>query len=280
MLKSLDLVASYCIIDDILKHLGIKTDPRAKLSDSEIITLGLYASFYCGGNHEKAMYQMRKAGEISTTLDKSRLCRRLHLLPFLIRPIFEVISEIWINGVCERTFIIDSTPVPLCDNIRIIRQRITDKPGMRGYQASFRRYFFGVKVQMITTSNGIPIDYMITTGSVHDNKAFKAMELNLPPESTLIGDNAYADEEHKQQLLEDFAILLKTPLRSNSTKKAKEIYSKSLTAARKRIESVFSALKGLFPRKIHATTLKGFLLKIEYFILTFQLHKSTPLLAT
>lgn len=280
MSKPLDLVASYCITDDILKFLGVKSDPRAKLADSEIIIIGIYAAFYSGGNHEKAMYQLKEAGHINNTIDKSRLSRRLHLLSFVLPTIFSAIRELWINAVCERTFIVDSTPIPTCDNIRIERQRLCGDDIKRGYQASFHRYFFGIKVQMVTTSNGVPVDYIITSGNVHDSKAFKSMELNLPQESILLGDSAYGDASYQQTLWDELAIVLKTPSKSNSKKKKDDTSEKIINAGRKRIESMFSSLKGLFPRKIHATTFNGFLLKIEYFILTFQLHNSTHLLAT
>lgn len=42
---------------------------------------------------------------------------------------------------------------------------------------------------------------------------------------------------------------------------------------RKGIETTFSMLKGLFLRKIHAATFKGFLLKILMFIIGFAFNK-------
>jgi hypothetical protein len=43
---------------------------------------------------------------------------------------------------------------------------------------------------------------------------------------------------------------------------------------RKRIETTFSELKGLFPSKIHAVTLRGFLIKVLLFLLAFQINKA------
>lgn len=42
---------------------------------------------------------------------------------------------------------------------------------------------------------------------------------------------------------------------------------------RKGIETTFSMTKGLFLRKIHAVTFKGFLLKIVMFIVAFTFNK-------
>jgi uncharacterized membrane protein len=41
---------------------------------------------------------------------------------------------------------------------------------------------------------------------------------------------------------------------------------------RKGIETTFSMLKGLFLRKIHAVTFKGFLIKILMFIMAFTFN--------
>ncbi len=44
---------------------------------------------------------------------------------------------------------------------------------------------------------------------------------------------------------------------------------------RKGIETSFSEIKALFPRKIHAVTFEGFLLKLVMFILAFTINKLT-----
>ena len=43
---------------------------------------------------------------------------------------------------------------------------------------------------------------------------------------------------------------------------------------RKRIETTFSEITGLFPRKIHAVTIQGFILKIVLFIFAYSLNRA------
>ncbi len=43
---------------------------------------------------------------------------------------------------------------------------------------------------------------------------------------------------------------------------------------RKRIETTFSEITNLFPRKIHAVTAQGFILKIVLFIFAYALSRS------
>ncbi|HKP72793.1 MAG TPA: IS982 family transposase, partial [Pyrinomonadaceae bacterium] len=43
---------------------------------------------------------------------------------------------------------------------------------------------------------------------------------------------------------------------------------------RKRLETVFSQIKAMFPRHIHATSFRGFLLKVSLFVIAFALDKA------
>jgi hypothetical protein len=43
---------------------------------------------------------------------------------------------------------------------------------------------------------------------------------------------------------------------------------------RRRIETVFGEISKLFPKKIHATTLSGFVLKISLFLFAYQVDKA------
>ncbi|ACP21067.1 hypothetical protein Aasi_1813 [Candidatus Amoebophilus asiaticus 5a2] len=40
----------------------------------------------------------------------------------------------------------------------------------RGYKASMSRYFYGIKVQLVTTSSDIPVEFSIVAGSQADVK--------------------------------------------------------------------------------------------------------------
>jgi hypothetical protein len=43
---------------------------------------------------------------------------------------------------------------------------------------------------------------------------------------------------------------------------------------RRRIETVFGEITKMFPKKIHATTLAGFILKISLFLFAYQVDKA------
>ena len=53
---NINIVAIFCIVDDVLKNLGLKDDVRAQASNSEIITIAILLAFlFFGGNFKKAL---------------------------------------------------------------------------------------------------------------------------------------------------------------------------------------------------------------------------------
>ena len=54
-----------------------------------------------------------------------------------------------------------------------------------GYDASKREYFHEFKaavvlLTLLITGEGIPVEFLMTAGSIHDNIMFQVMEINLP----------------------------------------------------------------------------------------------------
>lgn len=99
-------------------------------------------------------------------LEKSRFNRRLHRLSMLINDLFHQVGMI-LKQISETTeYLLDSFPVPICDNIRIFNVRLIQSEQFRGYIASKKRYFYGVRVQLLTTKTGIPVEFVFLPGSL------------------------------------------------------------------------------------------------------------------
>ncbi len=95
---------------------------------------------------------------ISNMLEKSRFNRRLHDVDMLINDLFHQIGMILKETSDCTEYLLDSFAVPICDNIRIFQVKILKSEDYRGYTASKKRYFYGVKVQLLTTKSGIPVE--------------------------------------------------------------------------------------------------------------------------
>jgi len=87
----------------------------------------------------------------------SSLARLSDLLHLVFHRLGDALKELNV----ESRYVIDSFLVPVCDNIRIRRCRLTgefaDAEQFRGVVASKRRFFYGVRVQVMVTIEGVPV---------------------------------------------------------------------------------------------------------------------------
>ena len=263
----------FCLIDDLLKKSNHYEDSRRQVSDSEVITTAIVSALYFGGHHDKARQFMKMTGMIPVMLDKSRFNRSLHGVAELIYSLFIQIGYYFKHASCEMSYVLDSFPVAVCDNIRIINAKIIKGKQWHGRQTSMHRYFYGVKVQLLVTKDGIPVEFGFVASSEHDSQALKKLPLELPAQSEVFADSAYTNYEIEDRLMEADLIALKVHRKSNAKRKDSLGAAFIKGSMRKRIETTISEIKGLFLRKLHAVTFKGWLLKISLFIFAFTLNK-------
>jgi hypothetical protein len=172
-------------------------------------------------------------------------------------------------------YVLDSFPVAVCDNIRISRSKIITGRQWRGKHCSMRRYFYGVKVQVLTTADGIPVEFCFVPGSESDVKALGKLPMAVASESQIYADAAYIDYQVEDDLQQAEHIRLLVARKSNSKRADEPCLAYLKEQMRKGIETAFSSIKALFLRKIHAVTFKGFLIKLLLFLLAFTLNKLT-----
>lgn len=217
---------------------------------------------------------MTELGLMRRRLSRSRLNRRLHRLSDLINLTFHRFGSILKDLNWESRYLLDSFPVALCDNIRIARCRIVRDERFRGYLTSKRRYFYSVRVQVITRCDGVPVEFCMLPGKFADIEGLAQLPLDLPPEAHLIADSAYTQFEWEEYLRETQNLRLLVVAKSNTRRNIEPRLEESKKLFRKQIETAFGELMKLFPKKIHVTSLKGFILKISLFLLAFQIDKA------
>ncbi|GAA6619690.1 hypothetical protein NUACC26_055040 [Scytonema sp. NUACC26] len=97
----------------------------------------------------------------------------------LINDLFHQIGMILKETSDCTEYLLDSFPVLMCDNIRIFNVRLIKSEEYRGYIASKKRYFYGVKIQLLTTRSGIPVEFVFLPGSASDVRALNALRFSL-----------------------------------------------------------------------------------------------------
>jgi hypothetical protein len=260
------IVVIFCLCDDILKGLHHHEDKQCKMSDAEVMTTSLVAAVFFGGNMETACVFLKEQGYIPKMLDKSRFNRRQHRLAELFLAVFNLLAAFWKDLNEQSIYVLDSFPVAACDNYRIPRSRRYCGEVWRGYQASKKRYFYGLKLHLMVTGHGQPVEFFLTPGSWSDTRALKMYQFDLPEDALITGDKAYNDYALEDMMLDAHLNLL--PLRKkNSHRTLPSWLTFLLSGCRKIVETTGSLLERLWPKHIHAVTARGFELKVAIFVL-------------
>ncbi len=175
----------------------------------------------------------------------------------------------------HQLYAIDTYPVPACDPIRIYRSQLYQGKVWRGKIASKRRYFYGLKLHLIVTERGIPVELFLTPGSWSDVVGLWYYPFDLPQGAVVYADRPYCNYGIEDALSED-GILLK-PLRRHNSKRQYEPWEIYLHHRyRKRVEVTNSLITQRLPRSIHAArspdligavTAAGFEMKVVLFLI-------------
>ena len=166
----------------------------------------------------------------------------------------------------------DTLPVAVCDNIRIRRSQIYSTEDFRGYKASKKRYFYGLKIHLLVTQDGQPVECFLTHGGFGDVDALKYYAYELPDGSIIYADKAYNDYEI-EDLLKEIDHMKRMPMRKKNSKRAlpPEV-SFVQHYYRKMVETAGSLIEQLLPKSIHAVTSQGFELKVALFVIASSLN--------
>ncbi len=144
----------------------------------------------------------------------------------------------------------------------------------RGYIASKKRYFYGVRVHLLCTTDGIPVELVFLPGAANDIRGLGALALNLPPGSQVYGDKAFTDYEIEDDIMATAEIALQTLRKKNSRRLDPPWTQFYKQCTRHFIETVFSQIAQHLPKSIHAVTFEAFLLKVSALIFAFTLNQA------
>jgi hypothetical protein len=265
------IITIYCFFEELLHSLGHRDDPQVILTDAEIMTIATVAAEFFVGNQQASLIFLISHGYIKP-FSKSRFCRRLQELPESLWQIaLWVLAQAHQLNNTDNFQIVDSFPVPVCRNIRISRCKIYSEKSYRGWCESKKEYFFGLRVCLIVTREGMPVELQLSSGSTADIVSLRSMELNLPEKATLFGDGGFLDRAFELDLEEEAGIRLVVPRRKNMKDQLEGCLAYICKTVRKRVETTFSLLAEKLARSIHAVTPAGFERKIMLTVLAFSI---------
>jgi hypothetical protein len=265
------ILAIYGVCHDFLKALHQREDRQQQMTAAEVMTTALVAMLFCGGNFEQARARLGTSQYRPTMRSRSRVNRRLYQLQHLFVTRFDLWGQTWkeLNG--ESVSIIDNFPVAVCDHYRIPHAHIYHQETYRGYLASKKRYVYGLKIHLLVTPQGHPVEGFLTPDSSSDVRALRSWQLDVPEGRVLYADKASNDDSMEDLMYESAQIEL-SPIRKEHSKRAIPPYMAFVQHDyRKRIETTGSVIARRLPKTIHAVTARGFELKVFLFVLAYSI---------
>jgi hypothetical protein len=268
-----EITTIYVVCDDFLKAMNHRDDPQAGLTTAEVMTAALVAARFFKNCLEHARVFLKAAGYMPNMLSESRLNRRLHaLLEGLWLGLFSLLGQVHQQLADSLDYIVDSLPIAICDNYRIPHCHLygSQRKAFRGYIASKRRHFFGLRAHVLTTAQGCPVELVLAPASESDVKVFKRLQLDLPDGATIYADKAYTDYDWEDVLNQDTDLTLVALRKSNAKRVMDGCLRYICHHVRKRIETSFSQIADFFAKRIYAITARGIELKAFLAVLAFS----------
>ena len=135
---------------------------------------------------------------------------------------------------------IESTPLSVCHNRRIVRHRVFAEMAKRG--KSSMGWFYGFKLHLIVNDQGELLAVQLTPGNMDDRKPVPQMTKNLW--GKLVGDRGYLSQALFEQLFAR-GLQLITPIRKNMQNRLAVLEDKLLTRKRFVIGTIVDQLKNI-----------------------------------
>lgn len=238
---------------------------KPKMSDCEIITLSIVGESI-GIDSENYLFGKLKSDhskDFPHLVDRSNFNRRRRRLGGYIIRLNKQISDLINEG--ENVFLVDSIPVPVCRIVReksskICKENFETAPD-KGYSAVNKAWYYGYKLHLVTSVNGVFSSMEMTKASVHDIHFLKDIKRSGLADCALIGDKGYLSVPYQLDLFTSNNIRLETPKRSNQHNK--ERFPVILKRVRKRIETLFAQLcDQLMLKRNYAKTRAGLAVRL------------------
>ena len=265
------IVTTYVVIDDILKAHGYKDDCRANGTAAEILTVGVIAAKYFQNHHERALCMMTRLGYVHG-LSVSRFNRRLHALRDWLYNIVSVLTELFVTG---ETFIIDSMPLPVCKRARASRCKKVRGKAYCGYCAAKQEKFFGWRLHLICSAEGIPVSFDLLPAAQQDLTPIHELTFSLPNGATVFGDKGYISDPDAAAIFAACGVRFVAVRRRNMAPNSwADEYD--LRCYRKRIETLYSQCEAMALQRLHVRTNHGLDLKLWATLLALAFTNILP----
>ena len=246
--------------------------PKPKLTDSEVITIGLIIEVFFQGHEEigYAFVCQYLSDMFPNLIDLDRFNERRRQLVAVIEAIRRDLRDQKIEP-SDPVRLVDSAPITLMTYTRGKRCRSVVGSDYFGVVTSKKSKFFGLRLHATVTPDQMIDDWLLAPAAIHDLKVLDALVLDCR-DLVLVGDKAYNDQELEHRLWEKRRIRLLPLRRDNQAQQWPDEVRHALGNVRHRVETVFSTLVTSFNvQRPRGRSLAGHVVRIATCILAHTL---------
>ncbi len=237
----------FVLIDDWYQNscqwLAGKAGRKARFSDSEVMTLMLAAEYlpFASESQYLAYIRANHRALFPQLLSQSQFNRRARGLRYLV----EQMRRDWLldKGLGQaNVYLLDTKPVPVLGYKRSKKRSDFLGSADYGYCASRHLRYFGYKLVMISTVDGIPLCYELTAANTDDRQAAETV-LDSINNVLVIADKGFLGADWQARIQRETGNRILTPRRKNQKIQHDPDYERRLNRLRERIEGVFHELQ-------------------------------------
>jgi hypothetical protein len=240
----------FCITDEFCKNfekttasflIGNKPKKKPRMSTAEVITI--YYLFHLSGfrcfKHFYIFYvQKHMQNEFPNTVSYNRF---VELMQSVLLPM-TIFAKTCCLGNCTGISFVDSTPIRVCKNKRISRNKVFKDVATTG--KSTMGWFHGFKLHIVINDKGEILSFCVTQANVDDRDPLKNEGFLKDIFGKLFGDKGYISKELHKLLFVDGVELI-TSIKNNMKNSLMLMSDKILLRKRSVIETVNDELKNI-----------------------------------
>lgn len=238
------LADEFCINfkNTVQSHI-LGNEPKKKpiMTNSEVITLAVLfhlGAFRCMKHFYEHYVKIHLKAEFPNTVSYNRFTE---LMQSAVVPMTVMLKTCCLGESTGISFI-DSTPIRVCKNKRIKRNKVFKDIAEVG--KSTMGYFYGFKLHLIINDKGEILNFVITRANVDDREPLKNQRFIEKIKGKLYGDKGYISKDITNMLFMDGLHLI-TSIRNNMKNCLMELKDKIMLRKRSVIETVNDELKNM-----------------------------------
>src|SRR5258708_63078 len=278
------LTTMYVLVDDWYQSKGqamLKGKPGKKpeFSDSEMLTLMLAQDFipYPGETQYVGYIRANYGREFPKLVDQSQYNRRARNLRYLL----EMLRRSWLAllGIDNpKQLLVDTKPIPVLGYKRT--KSHSDFAGSAGYGhcAARKMNYFGYKLVMLTTLDGLPVLYDLVSANTDERDAAEVV-LQRVKDCDIFGDKGFIGDDWQLEIRQQTGNRVWTMKRANQTNQNPPEFDRLLGRIREHIEGTFHCIQntGRNIERLLAKTVHGLctrvILKVTCLVLKHLLRR-------